>query len=164
MLGFAAVYLRRLDVARCAADLGLGLLPAIALVDLHFGIMPDGLNLLVAASGFVWIALGGDDFYTRSDPAAALLALGLFLALVYSRWRGKEMLGLGDVKFFAAAGLWLPLSLRRGFWPWRALSAPFSALSGAMPAAARNCLSRRPFVFRWRFAFSTSLWRCHSAL
>lgn len=43
-----------------------------------------------------------------------MLAFGLFMALGYSKWRGKEMLGLGDVKFFAAAGFWLSL----GLIPW----------------------------------------------
>jgi prepilin signal peptidase PulO-like enzyme (type II secretory pathway) len=86
---------------------GLGLLPSIALIDIHFGIIPDELNLLIALDGILWLLLGGGDFYLGMMTAAILLGLGLFLALVYSRWRGREMLGLGDVKFFAAAGLWL---------------------------------------------------------
>jgi leader peptidase (prepilin peptidase)/N-methyltransferase len=42
---------------------------------------------------------------------AGLSRTGLLLAIGYSKWRGREMLGLGDVKFFAAAGLWLPVML-----------------------------------------------------
>ena len=100
--------------------LGLGLLPAIALIDFHFGIIPDGLNLLLAVFGLWWVMASGDDIWIALIIAGALLAVGLFCALVYSRFRGKEMLGLGDVKFFAAAGLWLQPEMA----PW------FLALGG----------------------------------
>jgi leader peptidase (prepilin peptidase)/N-methyltransferase len=107
LLGVIAMYLVGWNILAIPLCLGLGLLPAIALVDLHFGIMPDGLSLLVAFFGLIWITMGGGDFYIALMISAAFLAVGLFCALVYSRWRGKEMLGIGDVKFFAAAGLWL---------------------------------------------------------
>ena len=68
--------------------------------------------------------LGGGDIYIALMVSASLLALGLFCAVVYSRWRGKEMLGLGDVKFFAAAGLWLDPQMV----PW------FLALAGIIGA------------------------------
>ena len=100
--------------------IGLGLLPAIALVDIRFGVIPDGLNLLIAIAGVAATALGGEDVAFALITSASLLGLGLFLALVYSRLRGREMLGLGDVKFFAAAGLWLQPMMA----PW------FLALAG----------------------------------
>ena len=87
--------------------LGLGLLVAIAMIDLHFGIIPDELNFLVAVFGCLWVLMGGGDIYVSLMMVAALLGLGLFCAIIYSRWRKQEMLGLGDVKFFAAAGFWL---------------------------------------------------------
>lgn len=107
VLGALGMYLtgwNPLDIPLCLA---LGLLPGIALVDLFFGVMPDGSSAILAVLGLLWIALGGGDIYIALMVAAALLALGLFCAVVYSRWRGQEMLGLGDVKFFAASGLWL---------------------------------------------------------
>ena len=112
---------------------GLSLLPAIALIDLYFGVIPDGLNVLVAASGLAWAWMDHRDFFGGIMTAAALLVLGLFLALVYSRLRGREMLGLGDVKFFAAAGLWLPLEIA----PW------FLALAGVVGVL---------FSLGWRYA------------
>ncbi len=105
--------------------LGLGILPAMVLIDLAFGIIPDELNLALGICGFLWLLSGGGDVFVGMVTAGGMLAFGLLLALGYSKLRGREMLGLGDVKFFTAAGLWLPFVLV----PW------FLALSGVMGAA-----------------------------
>ena len=107
VLGMVAMYFQDWSWAAMPLCVGIGLLPAIALIDFYFGIIPDGLNLLLGLAGFLFVFLRGDDFYFALSVAAVLLAIGLFFALVYSKWRGREMLGLGDVKFFAAAGMWL---------------------------------------------------------
>lgn len=122
VLGIIAMYLADWSVAAAPLCLGIGLLVAIAFVDLQFGIIPDGLNILLAIIGAWWVWKSGGDFYMALAVAGSLLAVGLFCALVYSRWRGREMLGLGDVKFFAAAGLWLPIEAA----PW------FLALAGIL--------------------------------
>lgn len=92
-----------------------GLLVAIAWLDLETGMLSDLLTLALAA-----LALGYDatrfatfaDWLPTLGLSFGLLALGWFFAGPYSRWRGRDMLGWGDVKFFAAAGLWLtPLQL-----------------------------------------------------
>jgi leader peptidase (prepilin peptidase)/N-methyltransferase len=124
-LGLGAMYLCGWSLMAVPLCLGLGLLVAIAIIDLHFGIIPDGLNLLVAVFGFLFVWASGGDIFMALLISAAMLALGLFCALVYSKWRGKEMLGLGDVKFFAAAGLWLMPENA----PW------FLALAGGIGAA-----------------------------
>ena len=107
ILGLLAMYFQDWSLASIPLCIGLGLLPAIALVDFHFGIIPDGHNLLLGLFGILFVVTNGDDIYLSVAVAAALLSIGLFFALVYSKWRGFEMLGLGDVKFFAAAGFWL---------------------------------------------------------
>jgi prepilin signal peptidase PulO-like enzyme (type II secretory pathway) len=106
-LGIVGVYLAGWSPMIIPLCLGLGLLPAMAMIDFQFGIIPDGLNILTALFGLWWIAASGGDIYMALIITAGLLAVGLFCALAYSRWRKKEMLGLGDVKFFAAAGMWL---------------------------------------------------------
>lgn len=121
-LGVFGMYLVDWSVPAAPLCLGLGLMVAIAIVDLQFGIIPDGLNLLLALDGVWWIWKSGGDFNLALIIAGGLLAVGLFCALIYSKWRGREMLGLGDVKFFAAAGLWLPLDTA----PW------FLALAGVL--------------------------------
>ena len=105
--GLAALFLGGWNWAAAPLAIGLGLLPAMALIDFQFGIIPDGLNLLLGLFGLAWLLLGGGDLYLGLIVAAVLLAVGLFCALAYSRWRGREMLGIGDVKFLAAAGFWL---------------------------------------------------------
>ncbi len=108
LLGMGAVALAGWSWAILPLCLGLGLLPAIASVDLAFTLIPDELNALLALTGLGWLVGSGNDIFLGLVSSAGLLALGLLLALGYSKWRGREMLGIGDVKFFAAAGLWLP--------------------------------------------------------
>lgn len=99
--------------------LALGLLPAIALIDLSFGLIPDELNIALGLLGVISLIIGEGDVFMGLVGSAGLLGLGLLLAIGYSKWRGREMLGLGDVKFFAAAGVWLPAMLI----PWFLLAA-----------------------------------------
>jgi len=81
---------------------------AITVIDIRTRTIPDGLNFSVALLGVTDAALRGTD-----ETAFALLS-GLFGAAVawlvrhgYRRWRGFDGLGLGDVKFFGAAGIWV---------------------------------------------------------
>jgi leader peptidase (prepilin peptidase)/N-methyltransferase len=91
---------------------GLALLMlAIALIDARYFIIPDELN----AAGFIlalvnaavtaqamWEAVG---FAILRGTALALLFFGLRAA--YRRLRGRDGIGLGDVKLAAVAGAWL---------------------------------------------------------
>lgn len=88
----------------------LVVLTAISVVDLRERRIPDGLNLTLALLGIV--------FKVHSmEPTAAIqfaviggLTYGLiFFALraAFLHVRHVEALGLGDVKFAAAAGIWL---------------------------------------------------------
>ncbi len=80
--------------------------------DLRSGILPDWLNALIAASGFVRTATLAGFSLALWDGAAAL-AVGLALLLLrrlYAMIRGRQGLGLGDVKFLMAATLWAGLS------------------------------------------------------
>ncbi|HBM90687.1 MAG TPA: hypothetical protein DD400_02255 [Rhodospirillaceae bacterium] len=120
LLGVSAVVLTGWSPLLIPICLGLGLLPAIAMIDLAFGLIPDGLNLTLAVLGLISLIIGDGDLSWGFINSAGLLGLGLLLALGYSKIRGREMLGIGDVKFFAAAGLWLPVMLV----PW------FLAISG----------------------------------
>ena len=111
LLGMIAVALAGWSWALVPLCLGLGILPAIALVDLFFGLIPDELNKFLGLFGLIWLIASHGDIFLGLITVAGLLAFSLFMALVYSKWRGREVLGLGDVKLFTAAGFWLPVLL-----------------------------------------------------
>ena len=64
--------------------------------------------------------------------ARALVMSGLFylFRLAYRRWRGREGMGLGDVKLAAVAGAWVD-------WPWLPAVVQVAALSGLALAILR---------------------------
>lgn len=141
LLGALATFLTGWDPSVLPLCLGLGLLPAITLIDLAFGVIPDGLNLLLGLCGMGWVLMGQGDIFLALVGVAGLLGLGLFLALVYSKARKREMLGLGDVKFFAAAGFWLSLTVV----PWFLFAA--GALGGVMGLVWRHFHGEKEFPF-----------------
>jgi leader peptidase (prepilin peptidase) / N-methyltransferase len=107
LLGLFAAMLGDFSVATFPLFVALGLLPAIAIVDMMFGIIPDGMNISLAALGILYLTFGDSSFFHGLLSFAIMLFIGLAFAFGYSRWRGRDMLGLGDVKFMAAASLWL---------------------------------------------------------
>lgn len=146
--GGIAGFINGFDITTVWLCLACGLLPAIAAVDLLFGIIPDSFNFLLAILGLAWLLTGGGELTVGMILGGTLLLLGLFLAHGYSAIRRKEMLGLGDVKFFAAAGLWLQPAVL----PWFLVAAGFlGAVSGLIwkrviggdqsPFAPALCLS-----------------------
>jgi len=122
VLGAAVVFVAGWTTMIIPVCVALGILVAISFIDLAFGIIPDGLNILLGVLGIVASSIGEGDVYLSLIGSAGLLGLGLLLAITYSKIRKKEMLGLGDVKFFAAAGLWLPITMI----PW------FLVISGVL--------------------------------
>jgi len=111
VLGAIAVLIAGWSSVLIPVCLALGLLPALAMIDLAFGLIPDELNIALAVLGVYGLFVGQGDVFLGLVGSAGLLGLGLLLAIGYSKLRGREMLGLGDVKFFAAAGLWLPIMM-----------------------------------------------------
>jgi leader peptidase (prepilin peptidase)/N-methyltransferase len=110
--GIAASVLLLPD-ARGVAGGGLALLMiAIAVVDARRFIIPDELTIAALALGFVHAALLDTDAIMQSLATAALrgavLALAFWgLRIAYARLRGREGIGLGDVKLAGVAGVWL---------------------------------------------------------
>ncbi len=141
VLGLIAVALTGWSPLLIPVCLGLGLLPAIALIDLAFGLIPDELNLALGLLGLLSLFLGEGDVFMGLIGSAGLLGLGLLLAIGYSKWRGREMLGLGDVKFFAAAGLWLPVMLI----PWFLFAA--GLIGAAMGLLWKKIVGAKEFPF-----------------
>ncbi len=89
---------------------GAGALAGLLLVDLRQARLPDALNLALALAALVFHLANGSWYATWTELlAGAVFGAGLFYALraLMFRLRGIEALGLGDVKFMGAAGLWV---------------------------------------------------------
>jgi leader peptidase (prepilin peptidase)/N-methyltransferase len=84
----------------------------IAVIDWRHFVIPDWLNMFGLCLAFAHAAVRDSEAMVSSVTAAAIrggaLAL-VFLALRsgYARFRGRQGLGLGDVKLAAVAGAWL---------------------------------------------------------
>lgn len=117
---------------------------AIIVIDLRRQIIPDALNLVLAVLGIahLYVMFPLDAWWMFATSAFVLGGLGAFLAGPYSRWRGRDMLGWGDVKFFAAAGLWLPWM---NIWLFLLLAGVLGAV-GAVIYKARTGRAETPFA------------------
>lgn len=100
------------------SDIVLALLPlpltlAAATIDLRHRIIPDRVNLALLVVGAGASALRGptlSQIGASLTAAAAAFLLLWSLRAAYARLRGRTGLGLGDVKFIAAAAAWTGLA------------------------------------------------------
>jgi leader peptidase (prepilin peptidase) / N-methyltransferase len=93
--------------------LGLSML-AVALADARRYVVPNALSGGAFALGVIHAAAANSDSGFEAALMAAsraAFAAGLFLLVrvAYRRFRGRDGLGLGDVKLAGAAGAWLSL-------------------------------------------------------
>ena len=122
--------------ARGVAGAGLAcLMIAIAAIDARRFIIPDELTAAALALGLVHAAIGRPDGIGEALAIAALrgaiMAAAFFgLWALYRRLRGREGIGLGDVKLAGVAGVWLD-------WPTIPVAVEIAAL-----AALAVCLVR----------------------
>ncbi|MEM9370520.1 MAG: A24 family peptidase [Pseudomonadota bacterium] len=84
------------------------LLLVAAHVDLRTKILPDPVTISIAGLGCLFVLAGWGP-----SPADAILGLltgflsFFVLGVAFRHFRGREMLGLGDIKLFAVAGVWV---------------------------------------------------------
>ena len=89
------------------------LMLAIAVIDSRRYIIPNELTgaalaLALLRAGLVGPEAGWHAVIWAALQGAAVVALPLILLMTgYRRWRGRDGLGLGDVKLAAVAGAWL---------------------------------------------------------
>ena len=132
------------------AGLALAML-AISVVDGQSFIIPDPLNAAGLALGLASSAvLGQGDLVAAmagSVLRAAVLALSFFaLRLIYARLRGRQGIGLGDVKLAAVAGIWLD-------WSVMPIAVEIAALSALSIYALRRYVLRHPVRSSSRMPF-----------
>jgi leader peptidase (prepilin peptidase)/N-methyltransferase len=143
--GTLAVVLSLVAAQGIVAWLGAGLalvMLAIAVIDGQRFIIPDPLNGAGFVLGIVHaMVLGKEDVAGALVDAglrAAVLALSFFaLHLIYARLRGRQGIGLGDIKLAAVAGAWLD-------WSIMPIAVEIAALSALLVYALRCYVLRRP--------------------
>ena len=92
------------------------LMVAIAVVDTRRFIIPDELSAAALALGLVYALMEDTDIWAQavawSAFRGAMSALAFFgVRAFYRRLRGREGIGLGDVKLAGVAGVWLDWSI-----------------------------------------------------
>ena len=89
----------------------------IAADDYQFRIVPDRILVILFTTGALYGLLAGDPLGEDLEDTISALAFrsavpglsALLVALIYKAVRGRDGLGLGDIKLIAAAGVWLPV-------------------------------------------------------
>jgi leader peptidase (prepilin peptidase)/N-methyltransferase len=85
----------------------VGVVLALAVVDLKKMTLPNRLNLLLGAIGAGQsLVLGSPSPIDGALGAVVGASCLMLIAAPFRRWRGIEGLGFGDVRFVAAAGIW----------------------------------------------------------
>jgi leader peptidase (prepilin peptidase)/N-methyltransferase len=136
---------------------------AIAVVDWRRFIIPDGLTLLATVLGVVAIAVENSPFdlagamMDAAVRASAMAALFLLFRLAYRWVRGREGMGLGDVKLAGVAGLWLQ-------WPTLPIAIEMAALFGLAVAMVGRARSRHAIDRSTKLPFGAflapAIWMC----
>ncbi len=86
-------------------------LVSMLVIDLEHMILPDQLQVILFVLGLVFVSFGGGPVVDACS--SALLASLVYFAVAYALAKGgalvfrRDALGMGDVKFFGVAGLWL---------------------------------------------------------
>ncbi|SDT20923.1 prepilin peptidase [Bradyrhizobium canariense] len=120
---------------------------ALALIDIRRGIIPDGLNLSIAGLGLVKaVVTGGAMAGIGAASEGAVIGLIFWLLRrLYFALRKIQGLGLGDVKFLAAATPWIGIA---GI-PMLLLIATLTALAaaGGLQLAGRDLTRQTSLPF-----------------
>jgi leader peptidase (prepilin peptidase)/N-methyltransferase len=123
----------------------------VAWIDIRDGIIPDWLNLTIAGLGLSkGVIIGGlPAGFEVVGEGVAIGAIFWLLRRLYFAFRQIQGLGLGDVKFLAASGIWIGVT---GL-PMLLLVATLTALACAgimqlagRPLSGQTSISFGPFL------------------
>lgn len=120
----------------------------MVVIDFEHMIIPDEIQVFLAAVGLVYAFLTGTPL--MQVVLTSLLCLIISLAIKYGFifFTKKDGLGWGDVKFFAVAGIYLPIELLSAFFL-------ISGLVGVIVAISWRLMNKgKKFPFGPALAFS----------
>jgi leader peptidase (prepilin peptidase) / N-methyltransferase len=160
-LGLLAVMMALISLASVPGRIGwfgvglAELMLAIAVVDWRHFIIPDRLNAAAFALGLVlaWWQDPQDPFVALATALArgAVLAAAFWaLRFCYQRVRGREGLGLGDVKLAGVAGVWLG-------WPMLPLVVELAAVAALIFYGLRQVIQKQSWSATSRLPFGVFL-------
>jgi leader peptidase (prepilin peptidase)/N-methyltransferase len=119
----------------------------LAWIDIRQGIIPDWLNFAIAGLGLSKASVVGGSLGALEAvcEGAAIGAAFWLLRRLYFSFRKIQGLGLGDVKFLAAAGIWVGVV---GL-PMLVMTAALTALvcAGAMQLTGRQLTAQTSMSF-----------------
>ena len=112
MAAFGAIY-ARYGIGLEAIILALMSVALLIMIvaDLEHYIIPDEIHIALLPLGLAYHYVTGGNWDMVLAGFLVMTALGLALHYGYAKLRNKDVLGFGDVKFFAVAGVWLTLPL-----------------------------------------------------
>ena len=137
---------QEVPVAWLLASVVLGLpLAALSAIDVREYRLPDALTLPLAAAGVLvsWWLAPASLWWTIASMVIGFVVLAGF-GMLYRYVRGREGLGLGDAKLFAASGAWLGLEGLPGVLLVACVAA-ILALLGAAWRSQISAATRVPF-------------------
>ncbi|HET7886500.1 MAG TPA: A24 family peptidase [Bradyrhizobium sp.] len=119
----------------------------LAWIDIRHGIIPDWVNGAIAGLGLLRMFMAADFVASLAafGEGAVIGAVFWLLRRLYFALRGIQGLGLGDIKFLAAAGIWVGIE---GV-PMLLLVATLTALAcvGAMQVSGRALTAQTAMSF-----------------
>lgn len=100
--------------------LSVPFLLAALLIDWDHMILPDDINIALSFLAAIFVVilglqLGWAVVIDHVGAALAVTAIFWLVSIILSRWKGREALGMGDLKFLPAAGLFMGVSALPGF-------------------------------------------------
>jgi leader peptidase (prepilin peptidase) / N-methyltransferase len=123
----------------------------IAAVDARRYVIPDQLtaaSLIIGCAHAVIVATDGIATELAQAAWRAAVLAGIFWSLrsAYRHLRGRDGMGLGDVKLAGVAGVWLD-------WPMIPIAIEIAALAGLTAYLTRHLLARKPMHLTGKLPF-----------
>ena len=102
----------------------------IIVIDWQHMIIPDDMNIAVFVLGLLFVFTQGPAWPFYLAAGLILPAIFWLVSFVLEKWRGRQALGMGDVKFLAGAGLFLGIEALPSYLFFSGLFGLLTALYG----------------------------------
>jgi prepilin signal peptidase PulO-like enzyme (type II secretory pathway) len=81
----------------------------VIVIDFEHYIIPDEMQICLSILGIIYAFLTKSELAPLFINSILLFVLSILIRLLVMRWKKKDPLGMGDIKFFAVSGLFLNL-------------------------------------------------------